>query len=51
MQVKGLDPTFKTTRISTAGVWAIPQGDQRLICDGSIEPENESTARALLFVL
>jgi len=51
MQGKGLDPTFKATHISTAGAWVIPQGNQRLVCDGAIEPENESTARALLFVL
>jgi hypothetical protein len=51
MRGKRLDPTFKTTHISTAGAWVIPQGNQRLICDGAIEPENQFTVRDLLFVL
>lgn len=51
LQGAGLDPTFTTLYVSTAGAWVIPQGNQRLLCNGAVEPVSIMTARDVLFVL
>jgi len=50
LQGAGLDPTLTTAYVSTAGAWVIPQGNQRLICDGAVEA-NKPVVRAIHFVL
>ena len=51
LQGQGLDPTFKTTYVSTAGAWVMPGGPNlRLVCDGTDETP-EITSQPVLFVL
>lgn len=51
LQGHGLDPTFRTARVSTSGAWVMPSDPNlRLVCDGTGELP-EITSQPVLFVL